>query len=84
MKIDISFIPEVWIYTDLHQVEGLDGKIRSKFLMVFVPPKNTFFWAWSNLLNFERLVLQKNDFVAFVHCFSNHQKCKQHRNETVS
>jgi len=30
------------------------------------------------------LLLQKNDFVAFFHCFSNHQKCKQHRNETVS
>jgi len=25
------------------------------------------------------LVLQKNNFVAFDHCFSNHQKCKQHR-----
>jgi len=43
-----------------------------------------FFWERSNLLNFELLVLQKNDFVAFVHCFSNNQKCKQHRNSTVS
>jgi len=52
--------------------------------MIFAPPKNMFFWERSNLLNFELLLLQKKDFVAFVHCFSNHQKCKHHRNGTVS